>query len=136
MEDCSLPFFLFFSVSTAWANSQTSFSVNRALEHIHQLAGVIGPRAAGTTGDEKGVEYISNQFRSYGYEVKHQSFTFPYFEDRGSSLTARGNGEIDVQSHALIYSPSGQVREEMHYTLTRWPLALSIPRKVDHDGAI
>ncbi|MYL60679.1 M20/M25/M40 family metallo-hydrolase, partial [Virgibacillus halodenitrificans] len=47
-------------------------------DHVAYLSQVIGSRGAGTEGELETVDYLVDQFRSYGYkDVKVHEFTFP-----------------------------------------------------------
>jgi hypothetical protein len=48
----------------------------QAFEHIDKLAYEIGPRLAGTRGEQQAAEYIQKQLESYGYKVEAQEFDF------------------------------------------------------------
>jgi aminopeptidase YwaD len=55
-------------------------------QHVAYLSEEIGPRGAGTEGELATVNYLVEQFESFGYEdVNVYEFTFPY---RGSEVTA------------------------------------------------
>jgi Iap family predicted aminopeptidase len=80
----------------------------RALQRIADEAG--GNRAAGTAGDRASVAYVSARLREAGWRVRRQSFRFPYYRERSSSLTVDGRrlrrGE---RFRVLAYSDSGRV---------------------------
>ncbi|WP_419157720.1 M20/M25/M40 family metallo-hydrolase [Rossellomorea sp. BNER] len=51
--------------------------VDNIYNHVYHLSEVIGPRGAGTEGEQKTVDYLVDQFESFGYEeVNIQEFTF------------------------------------------------------------
>jgi len=52
------------------------FEPRRAFEHLDKLAYEIGPRLAGTRGEQQAAEYIHKQLESYGYKVEAQEFDF------------------------------------------------------------
>jgi hypothetical protein len=52
------------------------FEPRQAFEHIDKLAYEIGPRLAGTRGEQQAAEYIQKQLASYGYKVEAQEFDF------------------------------------------------------------
>ncbi|MDP2663404.1 MAG: M28 family metallopeptidase [Dehalococcoidia bacterium] len=56
------------------------------MQTIKYLSEAIGSRPAGSPNDRAAADYVAGQFGSYGYAVQRQSFTFPYFVDRGSEL--------------------------------------------------
>ncbi|WP_099158972.1 M20/M25/M40 family metallo-hydrolase [Virgibacillus ndiopensis] len=52
-------------------------NVDNMYNHIYNLSEVIGPRGAGTEGELQTVDYLVDQFESYGYDnVEVQEFTF------------------------------------------------------------
>jgi len=52
------------------------FEPRQAFEHIDKLAYEIGPRLAGTRGEQQAAGYIQKQLESYGYKVEAQEFDF------------------------------------------------------------
>jgi hypothetical protein len=54
----------------------TEFEPRLAFEHLDKLAYEIGPRLAGTSGEQKAAEYIRKQLEGYHYDVKVQEFEF------------------------------------------------------------
>ena len=52
------------------------FEPRLAFEHLDKLAYEIGPRLAGTNGEQKAAEYIRKQLEGYRYDVKVQEFKF------------------------------------------------------------
>ncbi|HAM81382.1 M20/M25/M40 family metallo-hydrolase [Ornithinibacillus bavariensis] len=61
-------------------------SAENIYQHVAYLSEEIGPRGAGTEGELATVEYLVDQFESFGYEdVNVYEFTFTY---RGSDVTA------------------------------------------------
>lgn len=52
------------------------FEPRHAFEHIDKLAYEIGPRLAGTRGDQMASDYIKKQFNSYGMNTKIHEFKF------------------------------------------------------------
>ncbi|WP_230842323.1 M28 family peptidase [Gloeobacter morelensis] len=66
------------------------------------LAG--GPRVAGSPAAERASAYLSEQYRSAGYEVEIQPFSFEKFNDLGSSLIIEGER---LKGRALSGSPAG-----------------------------
>ncbi|KJH71715.1 aminopeptidase [Aliterella atlantica CENA595] len=63
-----------------------------------------GPRASGTQATEKASNYLQQQYRQAGYEVKVQTFTYPKFTDLGSNLTVDGK---TIEGIALNGSQAG-----------------------------
>lgn len=83
------------------------FSGDRAKQHVVALAETIGVRATGTDGERRAADYIAAQFRSYGYDVSEQPFTFDGFVDLGSSL--RDGAGHTYETSSLAYSAAGDV---------------------------
>jgi len=50
----------------------------------------LGPRVAGTPTVDRASRYLIQQYRRAGYVTKIYTFTYPKFEDLGSSLTVNG----------------------------------------------
>ena len=51
----------------------------------------LGSRVAGTPGSKKALAYLRSEYQKAGYETEVQTFTYPKFEDRGSSITINDN---------------------------------------------
>ena len=51
--------------------------MSQVMEHIHQLAGVIGPRPATTDAEASAADYIEDVFRARGLDVERQEFDCP-----------------------------------------------------------
>lgn len=64
-----------------------------------------GPRVTGTPVMEKASAYLVEEYRRAGYVTEIQTFTYPKFEDLGSSLTVNG----EIQGRALNGSPAGKI---------------------------
>jgi len=52
------------------------FEPRRAFEHLDKLAYEIGPRLAGTRGEELAASYVRKQFEGYGLETRSRAFKF------------------------------------------------------------
>ncbi len=77
-----------------------------AFAHVQQLAGVIGPRVAGTPAERQAAEYMAAQFRQYGYTVEFHTFQFPFFEVRQVQVQLLGAQPRTVQAEALLLTTS------------------------------
>ena len=86
--------------AAGWA--QTAPSGASAFNHVQHLAGVIGPRVAGTAGDRQAAEYMATQFRQYGYAVEFHTFQFPFFEVRQVQMQVAGAQPRTIQAEALL----------------------------------
>jgi hypothetical protein len=51
--------------------------MSQVMEHVHQLAGVIGPRPATTDAEVQAADYIEEVFRARGLDVERQEFDCP-----------------------------------------------------------
>jgi hypothetical protein len=69
---------LFATESVIGRNFAADFK-QRAFEHIEHLS-EFGPRSAGAEGEQKAIQYISQQFRDMGLRVRIESFDFESFE--------------------------------------------------------
>jgi len=88
--------------TTAWA--QPAPSPEAAFAHVQHLAGVIGPRVAGTPADRAAQEYLAGQLRQYGYAVELHTFQFPFFETRRVEVVQVGPPPRALEAAALFYS--------------------------------
>ena len=86
--------------AAGWA--QTAPSGASAFNHVQHLAGVIGPRVAGTPADRQAAEYMAAQFRQYGYSVEFHTFQFPFFEVRQVQMQVAGAQPRTIQAEALL----------------------------------
>ena len=55
---------------------QPEFDLEVAKGYLEHLAGVLGPRASGTEQERAAADYLAETFRSLGYEVEIQEFSF------------------------------------------------------------
>lgn len=79
--------------------------------NIDYLAKV--PRVAGTEAENNAVQFIENQFKSYGYDVEIQPFTFTGYTPP-SSLELSVEGFTDkLNPSDFTYTPSGDVTGEI-----------------------
>lgn len=82
-------------------------SAQSALAHVTALAKEIGPRAAGTEGDRKAIDYVAEQFRRLGYGVERQAFPFRFFEEtQAPQLTAAAPPTQRLAPVTMLYSSS------------------------------
>src|SRR5215471_14901650 len=56
----------------ACARQSPRFSVENARAHVQMLAGTIGSRAIGTPENQRARQYIVDQLRLYGFDVRVQ----------------------------------------------------------------
>lgn len=78
-----------------------------AFAHVTTLAGEIGPRAAGTEGDRRAIDYVAEQFRRMGYGVERQQFPFRYFaETQPPLLTVVAPAPRRLSPVTMLYSGS------------------------------
>ncbi len=98
-------------------------SGDAAFAHVAHLAGVIGPRVAGTPSERQAAEYLAAQFRQFGYQADIHSFRFPYFEARRVELLALGAPPRAVPAAIFTYSaptaPGGVEADVVHAGLGR-----------------
>ncbi len=66
----------------------------------------LGPRVAGTPVMDKASSYLMQQYRRAGYVTEIQTFTYPKFEDLGSSLTVN---DKTIKGQALNGSIAGKL---------------------------
>ncbi|MDR7543560.1 MAG: M20/M25/M40 family metallo-hydrolase [Armatimonadota bacterium] len=85
------------------AFGQPATSADAAFAHVQHLAGTIGPRVSGTSGERQAAEYLMTQLRQYGYPVEAHAFQFPYFEARRVEVQPVGATQ-PIPSQALFFS--------------------------------
>src|SRR5436309_7589447 len=73
------------------------FSVENARAHVEMLAGTIGSRPVGTPENERARQYIVDQLRIYGFEVRVQEVDARLAE---AGTTAHVNNIIAVKAGA------------------------------------
>ena len=82
-------------------------SPQSALAHVTTLAKEIGPRAAGTEGDRRAVDYVAEQFRRMGYGVERQAFPFRFFEEtQAPQLSVAAPAGPRLSPVTMLYSSS------------------------------
>ncbi|MDZ5474081.1 M20/M25/M40 family metallo-hydrolase [Bacillus sp. 31A1R] len=52
-------------------------NADQIFEDLRYLADTIGPRVAGTEGEQKAADFIREKLQSYGYQVETQEFSIP-----------------------------------------------------------
>ncbi len=67
---------------------EPEFNVAAAIGYLEHLAGQLGPRASGTDQERAAADYLAETFRSLGYDVEIQEFTF---------VAQAGAGRIDAE---------------------------------------
>jgi aminopeptidase YwaD len=83
---------------------QRQISGLKALEQVRQLANM-GYRFVGTEGDKKSINYIRNQFKVLGLEIRETHFHTLAFEDEKSYLQVLSTGEY-LEGVTPLFSPS------------------------------
>ncbi|RHW43530.1 DUF4910 domain-containing protein [Neobacillus notoginsengisoli] len=92
--------------------------VDRIYENVSYLAETIGPRVAGTAKEDQTVEYISNQFRQYGFDdVEIQPFQIVtgYTRPTTSSFTVNGKSYQVTAFGYTQNTPDGGLSSELVY---------------------
>ncbi len=84
-------------------------SAQRAYDHVKALSADIGSRPTGADGERKAAEYISAQFKSYGYSVSLQDFSFPFFRDNGSTLEVTSPIQESFTPKTMAFSKGDEV---------------------------
>jgi aminopeptidase YwaD len=104
-------------------------SGTQAFAHVQHLAGVIGPRPAGTPGERQAAEYLAATLRQYGYPVELHAFQFPYFEARRVEVQVAAPAPRAVAAQVLALSaatPPGGVEADV--------LVAGLGRPEDYEG--
>lgn len=78
---------------------------NSAAADVQALV-AFGSRVPGTPASEQARTYLIREYRQAGYVTELGTFTYPKFEDLGSTLAV---GSVTIKGHALDRSPSGQL---------------------------
>ncbi|MDR7519416.1 MAG: M20/M25/M40 family metallo-hydrolase [Armatimonadota bacterium] len=86
--------------------AQPAPSGDVAFAHVQHLAGVIGPRAAGTPSERQAADYLAAHFRHYGYPVEFHAFKFPFFEARRVEVVQLGPSPRAIAAQAFFFSAS------------------------------
>ena len=78
--------------------------------HIQALCDDIGVRWAGTDGDRRAAQYISEQFGSYGLEnVELEPFPLKTWRCDSVSISVAGEEDWIVDARPVLFCPSGSV---------------------------
>ena len=89
-------------------------TVNGQLKTLRQLQVIAnrneGTRASGLPGFDASADYVSAQLKKAGYQVKRQSFTFPFSRDlEPATLQQLTPENKTIETEAFDYSGSGDV---------------------------
>jgi aminopeptidase YwaD len=83
------------------------------MEHVRQLADVIGVRAPGSEGERLGAQYIRSQLESFGYEVELQVFPIPIYQGVNTRLDMISPGSRVYAANTMTFSASGSVEADV-----------------------
>jgi len=103
-----------------------SFQTSKAFEHVDKLAYEIGPRLAGSRGEEMAAEYIKQVMSSYGLKVNVQEFKFV---DRGLKKRAGSLLMASALTITFFVSPIWALVAWVVAFFGRWLLPLLLPKK-------
>ncbi len=89
-------------------------TVNGILQHERQFQKIAnahdGTRASGTPGYDASADYVVRKLRRAGYDVRRQTFTFPFFRELSpATLTQLTPQEQELETAIFEYSGSGDV---------------------------
>ncbi|MBT2688887.1 M20/M25/M40 family metallo-hydrolase [Bacillus sp. ISL-47] len=73
------------------------------------------PRVAGTESEDNAVQYIKEQFESYGYETEIQPFTFYGYTPPSNMELTVDDYDGELQPSSFTYSVNGDVTGELAY---------------------
>lgn len=101
--------------------------------HIEALHGIAtthgGTRASGTPGYDASADYVAGQLRAAGYEVRFETFSFPFFEERSKPVLSSGSVDHPADSlRTLAFSGAGEITapvQPVDLGLSDAPLAAS-----------
>jgi len=97
---------------SARVEGPAEFEGSRAMEHIERLSVDIGPRVAGSPGEQQAIDYIAGQLRSFGYTVEVQPFE--YVGDRFQAGEVAANGQ-SFEAYTMRGSAGGEATGEAVY---------------------
>ena len=97
--------------TTALTNGVT---VNGIMQHERKFQQIAndndGTRASGTPGFDASADYVARKLRQAGYDVRRQTFTFPFFRELSpATLTQLTPTEQELETAIFEYSGSGDV---------------------------
>lgn len=95
---------------TGTADGPAEHDAARALEHVRVLSRE--PRVSGTPGELRAVDYIVEQFRSYGYVTEVREFDFDGDRFKAGEVTVGGQ---TIESLTMAGSPGGGVEAAAAY---------------------
>lgn len=82
------------------------------MEHIERLSVDIGPRVAGSPGERAAIDYIAEQFRSFGYTVEVQEFDYEGDRFQAGEVSVDGQG---FEAYTMRGSTGGEATGEAVY---------------------
>ncbi|HEY8383475.1 MAG TPA: M20/M25/M40 family metallo-hydrolase [Microvirga sp.] len=102
----------------------------RHIEALYDIAAANrGTRASGTPGYDASADYVAGQLRAAGYEVRFETFSFPFFEERSKPVLSSGGVDHPADAlRTLAFSGVGEVTAPVHavdLALDNTPLAPS-----------
>jgi hypothetical protein len=80
------------------------YSAARAYSYLEVLAGQIGERPAGSAAEQRAVDYIAAQFRSWGLDTTIQPIKVPLWHEQSTRLWADGEHTVDFPAKAVVFS--------------------------------
>lgn len=95
----------------------TAVTVDGVLRHLDAFQSIAdangGTRASGTPGFTASADYVAGKLAAAGYQVTRQPFSFPYFEEHGSSFAQVAPNPVTYTEGAdydlMEYSGPGDV---------------------------
>ena len=89
-------------------------TVNGVMQHQRKFQQIAndndGTRASGTSGFDASADYVARKLRQAGYDVRRQTFTFPFFRELSpATLTQLTPDEQELETAIYEYSGSGDV---------------------------
>lgn len=90
--------------SPAPAPALPDTSAQKAYDYLQVIAGRIGERAAGSEAEDRSVEYICKQFRSWGLNTTVLPISVPVWHERRARLWAENGFVVDFPAKAIVFS--------------------------------
>jgi len=88
-------------------DSQCAYAQNQ------MLAVTIGVRVAGSPNGTRAGDYIADQFKSFGYAVDKQEFTFEPWEDLGTNVLLTAPEARELEVIPIQFSTAGHLEAEL-----------------------
>lgn len=93
--------------------AQADFDSQCAYAQNQMLAVTLGIRVAGSPSGTRAGDYIADQFKSFGYVVDKQEFTFEPWEDLGTKAIIPNSDSHELEIIPIQFSTAGHLEAEV-----------------------